>query len=78
TRVDPRSQGEALEAQKTLLEVGIPVCQAFIRTYKAHERSALDGTSILQWRGKNKKEAEADYRRVVAEIQQDWQTMVKG
>ncbi|NJR66497.1 MAG: ParA family protein [Leptolyngbyaceae cyanobacterium CRU_2_3] len=78
TRVDPRSLGEAIEAQKTLLEVGIPVCQAFIRTYKAHERAALEGTSILQWRGKNKKEAEADYRRVVEEIQQDWQTIEEG
>lgn len=75
TRVDPRSIGEALEAQKTLLEVGIPACSAFIRTYKAHERSALEGTSILQWRGKNKKEAEADYRRVAKEIQHDWQTI---
>ncbi len=78
TRVDPRSLAEALEAQKTLLEVGVPVCNAFIRAYKAHERSALEGTSIFQWRGKNKKEAETDYRRVVEEIRQDWKTMEKG
>ena len=78
TRVDPRSLAEALEAQKTLLEVGIPVCNAFIRAYKAHERSALEGTSIFQWRGKNKKEAETDYRRVVEEIRQDWKTMERG
>jgi len=72
TRVDPRSLGEALEAQKTLMELGIPACHAFVRAYKAHERAALDGTSVLAWRGKNAREAEADYRRVADEIQRDW------
>ncbi|MFN3360707.1 MAG: ParA family protein [Pseudanabaenaceae cyanobacterium] len=73
TRVDPRSLGEALEAQNTLLSVGIPACHAFVRAYKAHERAALEGKSILQWRGKNAKEAESDYRRVAEEIERDWQ-----
>ncbi len=72
TKVDTRSLGEALEAQKTLRELGIPVCTAFIRAYKAHERTALEGMTITQWRGKNGREAEADYRRVVDEIQRDW------
>ncbi len=72
TRVDPRSLGEALEAQNTLMAVGIPACHAFVRGYKAHERAALEGKSILQWRGKNGKEAAADYRRVAEEIERDW------
>jgi len=72
TRVDPRSLGEALEAQNTLMELGIPACNAFVRAYKAHERAALDGVPITQWRGKNAREAEADYRRVADEIQRDW------
>lgn len=72
TRVDPRSLGEALDAQNTLLDLGIPACNAFIRTYKAHERAALDGIPITEWRGKNAREAEADYRRVVEEVQRDW------
>jgi chromosome partitioning protein len=72
TRVDPRSLGDALDAQNTLLELGIPACNAFIRAYKAHERASLDGKSIAQWRGKNAKEAAADYRRVTEEIQRDW------
>jgi len=72
TRVDPRSLGEALEAQNTLMELGIPACNAFVRAYKAHERAALDGMPITQWRGKNAREAEADYRRVAEEIQRDW------
>lgn len=72
TRVDPRSINEAKEAQSTLMELGIPACRAFIRAYKAHERSALEGVAITQWRGRQAKEAEADYRRVVTEIQQDW------
>lgn len=72
TKVDPRCLGEALEAQNTLMELGIPACNAFIRAYKAHERAALDGVDIAQWRGKNAREAEADYRRVADEIQRDW------
>ncbi len=72
TRVDPRSLNEAIEAQNTLLELGIPACNAFVRAYKAHERAALDGVPIAQWRGRNAREAESDYRRVVDEIQRDW------
>jgi chromosome partitioning protein len=72
TKVDPRCLAEALDAQNTLMELGIPSCHAFIRAYKAHERAALDGVAIAQWRGKNAREAEADYRRVVDEIQRDW------
>ncbi|MBD2092086.1 ParA family protein [Microcoleus sp. FACHB-1515] len=72
TRVDPRSINEAKEAQSTLMELGIPACRAFIRAYKAHERSALEGVAITQWRGRQAKEAAADYRRVATEIQQDW------
>lgn len=72
TKVDTRSMGEAIEAQKTLRELGIPVCTAFVRAYKAHERAALEGMTITQWRGRNGREAEADYRRVVDEIQKDW------
>jgi len=72
TRVDPRSLGEALEAQRTLMELGIPACNAFVRAYKAHERAALDGVPVFQYRGRNAREAEADYRRVAEEIQRDW------
>lgn len=72
TRVDPRSVNEALEAQNTLMELGIPACNAFVRAYKAHERAALEGVSISQWRGKNAREAESDYRRIADEIQRDW------
>ncbi|MEO0843247.1 MAG: ParA family protein [Cyanobacteria bacterium J06643_5] len=72
TKVDTRSLREALEAQNTLLNLGIPACNAFIRIYKAHERAALDGVAITQWRGKNAREAESDYRRVADELQRDW------
>jgi chromosome partitioning protein len=71
TRVDPRSQADAIEAQTTLNELGIAVCKTFIRAYKAHERAALEGLSILQWRGRNVQEARADYSRVAAEVEQD-------
>jgi chromosome partitioning protein len=72
TRVDPRSLGDALEAQAALKELGIPSCQTFVRSYKAHERAALDGSAITQSRGRNVREAEIDYRRIIEEIQRDW------
>jgi chromosome partitioning protein len=72
TKVDTRSINEAIEAQNTLQRLGIPVCKAFIRIYKAHERAALDGVAIDQWRGKNAREAESDYHRVAEELQRDW------
>ncbi|MBH8573447.1 ParA family protein [Nostocaceae cyanobacterium CENA369] len=72
TKVDMRSVGEAIEAQNTLQRLGIPACKAFIRAYKAHERAALEGVAITQWRGNNANEAESDYRRVADELQRDW------
>ncbi len=72
TKVDSRSLKETLEAQNTLLELGIPACHAFVRQYKAHERAVLEGVPITEWRGKHAKEAQADYRRVVEELQRDW------
>jgi chromosome partitioning protein len=71
TRVDPRSQADAVEAQTTLREMGIPVCKTYIRAYKAHERAALERLSILRWRGRNAKEARTDYCHVAEEVQQD-------
>jgi len=51
------------------MHLGIPAFHAFVRAYKAHERSVLEGRPITQWRGKNAREAQADYYRVVDEIQ---------
>lgn len=75
TRVDPRSWTEAQAAQNTLKELGIPACKTVIRAYKAHERAALDGVPIVQWRGKHAKEAQADYRKVADEIERDWRKL---
>ena len=72
TKVDSRSMSEAVEAQQTLNSLNIPACETVIRTYKAHERAALEGVPITHWRGANGKEAQADYYRVAAEVQQDW------
>lgn len=73
TRVDPRSLREALEAQNTLMELGIPAFHAFVRAYKAHERAALEGQPIMGMKGKQSKEAASDYYRVVDEINRDWE-----
>ncbi|MEL6813584.1 MAG: ParA family protein [Cyanobacteria bacterium J06598_3] len=73
TKVDSRSLNEALEAQNMLMELDIPACYAFVKTYKAHERAALEGVAITQLKGKNAAEAQADYIRVADEIQTDWE-----
>ncbi|MEM6868422.1 MAG: ParA family protein [Cyanobacteria bacterium P01_C01_bin.121] len=73
TKVDSRSLGEALEAQNMLMELEIPACEAFVRSYKAHERAALEGVAITQLGGKTAEEAKADYIRVADEIQIDWE-----
>lgn len=72
TKVDSRSLNEALEAQNMLMELEIPACYAFVKTYKAHERAAMEGVPITQWRGRNAAEARADYIRVADEIHTDW------
>jgi chromosome partitioning protein len=74
TKVDSRCLSEAIDAQNHLISAGVPVCHSFIRSYKAHERAALEGLPINQLRGKNAKEAEADYRRVADELQRDWRS----
>lgn len=71
TRVDSRRLKEALEAQNTLKELGIPAFNNFIRTYKAHEQAALEGLPISQWRGENASLAQGDYCRVADELQQE-------
>jgi chromosome partitioning protein len=72
TRVNPRGLREAQEAQQTLIECGISVCKSVVRSYKAHERAALEGLAVSQWQGKNAEQAAADYRNVVDEIGKDW------
>ena len=73
TRVDSRRLREALEAQNTLRELGVPAFHAYIRAYIAHERAALEGIPINQWQGENAREAQADYRRVADGLQRDWE-----
>jgi chromosome partitioning protein len=70
TKVDPRSLNEAMNAQTTFMQIGIPVFNSFIRHYKSHERAALDGLAIVQYKGKNAQEAASDYLRLVNELQE--------
>ena len=72
TRVDSRRLKEALEAQNTLRELGIPAFDNFIRAYKAHEQAALEGKSIIQLQGEKALLAQADYYRVADELQHNW------
>jgi chromosome partitioning protein len=72
TKVDPRSLNDAFDAQKSLMDAGIPVFNALIRAYKAHERAPLDGIPITQAKGKNAKEAASDYQRVADELLREW------
>lgn len=68
TKVDPRSINESLDAQKSLLDAQIPVFNTFIRSYKVHERTPLDGVSIIQVKAKTAQNAVADYRQLVTEL----------
>lgn len=77
TRVDPRSMREALEAKDALLKAGIPVFGAFIRSYKVHERAALEGLPITASVGPRVKEAIGDYRLAAAELL-DWRQAASG
>ncbi len=72
TQVDPRSLNDALDSQKSLMDAGIPVFNAFIRAYKVHERAPLEGVPIIQAKGKNAKEAASDYQRVASELLREW------
>jgi chromosome partitioning protein len=71
TKVDARSISEATEAKNTLLRLGIPTFNTVIRTYKAHERAALEGVPITQLRGNNTQDAKLDYQNVTTELKRD-------
>jgi len=70
-RVDPRSVTEAKSVLQALRAAGVPIFKTFIRQYKAHERAALDGVPITQWRGPFQDQAQGDYKRVVKELLKD-------
>jgi chromosome partitioning protein len=72
TKVNSRGLREAQEAQQTLLECQIPVYYTVIRNLKIHERAALAGLPISQFKGVSSADADADYRSVVKEIWKDW------
>ena len=72
TKVNSRGLREAQEAQQTLLECQIPVYYTVIRNLKIHERAALAGLPISQYKGLSAADADADYRSVVKEIWKDW------
>jgi chromosome partitioning protein len=72
TKVNSRGLREAQEAQQTLLECQIPVYYTVIRNLKIHERAAMAGLPISQFKGQAAAPAAADYRCVVNEIWKDW------
>ena len=72
TKVNARGLREAQEAQQTLLQCQIPVYYTVIRNLKIHERAAMAGLPISQYKGQAAAPAAADYRCVVNEIWKDW------
>jgi chromosome partitioning protein len=72
TKVNPRGLREAQEAQQTLLECQIPVYYTVIRNLKIHERAAMAGLPISQYKSQAAAPATDDYRCVVNEIWKDW------
>lgn len=69
TQVDSRSLAEAIDAQNTLMEAGVPAFGAFIRLYKAHRRARASHRSVLAESGDRTAEAASDYRRATAEVE---------
>jgi chromosome partitioning protein len=72
TKVNSRGLREAQEAQQTLLQCQIPVYYTVIRNLKIHERAAMAGLPISQYKSSAAAPAAADYRCVVKEIWKDW------
>jgi chromosome partitioning protein len=72
TKVNSRGLREAQEAQQTLLQCQIPVYYTVIRNLKIHERAAMSGLPISQYKGQAASPAADDYRCVVNEIWKDW------
>jgi chromosome partitioning protein len=72
TKVNSRGLREAQEAQQTLLQCQIPVYYTVIRNLKIHERAAMSGLPISQFKSQAAAPAAADYRCVVNEIWKDW------
>jgi chromosome partitioning protein len=72
TKVNSRGLREAQEAQQTLLQCQIPVYYTVIRNLKIHERAAMAGLPISQYKSPAAAPAAADYRCVVNEIWKDW------
>jgi chromosome partitioning protein len=70
-RVDSRRINEALSLQSSLMNNGIPVFNAIVRTKVAHERAIVEGKLITQYRGSGAKEATEDYQRVADELLRD-------
>jgi chromosome partitioning protein len=68
----PSKHKRCPRCSKSLMDAGIPVFNAFIRAYKVHERAPLEGVPIIQSKGKNAKEAAADYQRVADELLREW------
>ena len=77
TKVDPRSLNEAMEAQQSLMDSGIPAFNCFIRGYKSQERAPLEGVPITKMKGKNAGVAASDYKKVVDELLREWKVMTK-
>lgn len=73
TRVDSRSLEDVSDAKDILQEEGILVCNAFVRTYKTHERAAIDGSVVTNYdNGRIAQKAAADYKDVALELFTSW------
>ncbi|HEY9662105.1 MAG TPA: ParA family protein [Allocoleopsis sp.] len=68
SRVDSRRFNEAMAIQSTLMDKGIPVFNAVVRSRVAHERAIVEGKLITQYRGGGAKEAVDDFKRVADEL----------
>lgn len=73
-RVDPRAaQAEVADIQALLEERNIPYFKTFVRSYKAHERAAMNKQVASTYGGdRSARNATEDIRRVVQQLLSDW------
>ncbi len=73
TKVDSRAPADAEGAQKLLRDDGLAVANAFIRSYKIHERAPIDGEVVTTYeKTRNAQKATIDFKDVALELFNIW------
>lgn len=73
TRVDSRATGDADDAKEILTKAGLHVCNAYVRSYKTHERAPGTGEVVTNYENSRiAQKAAMDYKDVALELFNLW------